>query len=90
MQTIQLQVKDDYVNNVVGLLSNLKDVMIESIEVTKDKNLEIDPYFYERRESLHQLHDDIRSGKMEMLDFNDSMDELLEELQVENSWNTKI
>jgi len=67
MQTIQLQVKDDYVNNVVGLLSNLKDVMIESIEVTKDKNLEIDPYFYERRESLHQLHDDVCSGKVQLL-----------------------
>lgn len=41
--------------------------MIESVEVKKDKNLEIDPYFYERRESLHQLHEDIRSGKVRML-----------------------
>ena len=85
MQTIQLQVKDDYVSNVVGVLNNLKDVMIESIEVQKDKNLELDPYFYERREELHQLRADIDSGKMKMSDFNDSMDELIEELQVENN-----
>jgi len=84
MQTIQLQVKDDYVNNVVGLLNSLKDVMIESVEITKDKNLEVDPFFYERRENLHKLREDIRNGKVEMLDFNDSMDELLEELQNEN------
>jgi len=84
MQTIQLQVKDDYVNNVVGLLNSLKDVMIESVEITKDKNLEVDPFFYERREELHNLREDIRNGKVEMLDFNDSMDELLEELQNEN------
>ncbi len=90
MQTIQLQVKDDYVTNVVGLLNSLKDVMIESVEIKEDENLKIDPYFYERREELHQLRDDIRSGKIEMLDFNNSMDELLEELQIENHWDTKI
>ncbi len=84
MQTIQLQVKDDYVTNVVGLLNSLKDVMIESVELKEDENLKIDPYFYERREELHQLREDIRSGKIEMLDFNNSMDELLEELQIEN------
>jgi len=52
MQTIQLQVKD---------------VMIESIEVQKDKNLEVDPYFYKRQKELHQLREDIQSGKMEMI-----------------------
>jgi hypothetical protein len=40
MQTIQLQVKDDYVQNVLDMLKSVKDVMIESIEVQKDKNLE--------------------------------------------------
>ena len=67
MQTIQLQVKDDYVQNVVSLLSSLKDVMIESVEVKKDVNLEMDPCFYERRESLHQLHKNIHNGNIEML-----------------------
>jgi hypothetical protein len=40
MQTIQLQVKDDYMQNVLDMLKSVKDVMIESIEVQKDKNLE--------------------------------------------------
>ncbi len=83
MRTIQLQVKDDYVNNVVGVLKNLKDVMIVSIEIQKDKNLELDPYFYERREELHQLRDDIQSGKIEMIseeDFEEEMEAFEKEL----------
>jgi len=81
MQTIQLQVKDGYTQNILDMLGSVKDIMIESIEIKKDKNLELDPYFYERREQLHQLRADIRSGKEKMYDFDDSMDELLEELQ---------
>jgi hypothetical protein len=67
MQTIQLQVKDGYTQNVLDMLSSVKDIMIESIEVKKDKNLELDPYFYKRQKELHQLREDIQSGKMEMI-----------------------
>ena len=81
MQTIQLQVKDAYTQNILDMLESVKGVMLESIELKKDKNLEVDPYFYERREELHQLREDVKSGKMEMYDFEDSMDELLEELK---------
>jgi hypothetical protein len=84
MQTIQLQVKDDYVSNVVSVLQNLKDVMIESIEVQKDKNLEIDPYFYERREELQQLRADIDSGNMKMYsqkEYDEDMDIFMKELE---------
>ena len=81
MQTIQLQVKDGYTQNILDMLGSVKDIMIESIEVKKDKNLEIDPYFYERQGQLHQLRADITSGKENMYDFNESMDELLAELQ---------
>ena len=83
MQTIQLQVKDNYIQNVLSMLESIKDIMIEKIEVQKDKNLEIDPYFYERREELHKLREDIRSGKMKMYDFDKSMNELIVELQNE-------
>ena len=37
------------------------------VTVTKDKNLEIDPYFYERRAKLHQIRADIKRGQTEML-----------------------
>jgi len=50
-------------------------------ENLEDPMLVIDPYFYERREQLHQIRDDIRSGKMQMHDFDESMDELIEELE---------
>ena len=33
MQTIHLEVKDDYVKNVLVMLSSLKDIMIEKIDV---------------------------------------------------------
>jgi len=71
MQTIQLQVKDAYAQNILDMLGSVKDIMIESIEIQKDKNLELDPYFYERREQLHQLRADIRSGKEKMYDFGE-------------------
>ncbi len=81
MQTIHLEVKDSYVTNIMTLLNSLKDVMIDKIEIQGDPNLKDDPYFYERREELHKLRDDVRSGNMQMYDFNQSMDELILELQ---------
>ncbi|MGB3752201.1 MAG: hypothetical protein WA945_11600 [Arcobacteraceae bacterium] len=50
-------------------------------ENLSDPMLQMDPYFYERRESLHQLRADIRSGKEPMYDFDESMDELIKELE---------
>lgn len=81
MQTIHLEVKDAYVKNIMTLLDSLKDVMIDKIEIDGDANLKDDPYFYERREELYKLRDDVRSGNMQMYDFNESMDELILELQ---------
>ncbi len=83
MQTIQLQVKDGYTQNVLRMLESVRDIMIEKIEVQKDRNLELDPYFYERREELHQLREDIRNGKMKMIDEDEwkkEMQKLDEEL----------
>ena len=85
MQTIQLQVKDGYTQNVLDILSGLKDIMIENIEVKKDKNLELDPYFYERQKELHKLRDDIQSGKMEMItqsEWEKEMEDLEKELEL--------
>lgn len=49
MQTIHLEVKDDYVKNIIALLNSVRDVMIDKIEIDGDINLKDDPYFYERR-----------------------------------------
>ncbi len=71
MQTIHLEVKDSYVANIMTLLHSLKDGMIDKIEIQSDPNLKEDPYFYERREELHKLRDDVRSGKMQMFTQNE-------------------
>ena len=71
MQTIHLEVKDSYVANIMTLLHSLKDGMIDKIEIQSDANLKDDPYFYERREELHKLRDDVRSGKMQMFTQNE-------------------
>ena len=63
MQTMAIQIQDDYVNDFMSYVNNHSD----SITITKDKNLEYDPYFYERQKELHQIRADIKSGKIEML-----------------------
>jgi len=81
MQTIQIEVKDNYLVNVMAMLESVKDVMIENIEFKKDSMLAIDPYFYERKKHIAQTIEDIESGKMKMYDFDESMDELIQELE---------
>ena len=63
MQTIAVQIQDSYVQNFISYVNNHSD----NITITKDKNLEYDPYFYERQKELHQLREDIKNGDMEML-----------------------
>ena len=63
MQTIAVQVQDNYVQNFMSYVNNHS----ENIAITKDKNLELDPYFYERQKQLQQDIEDIDNGKAEML-----------------------
>ncbi len=76
MQTIQLEVKDAYVQNVMTMLSSIKDVMIDKIEITKDPMLEMDPYFYERKKHITKTIEDMDSGKMKMYDFEEFENEM--------------
>ena len=46
--------------------SHSKDIVI-----TKDSNLELDPYFYQRQKELHKIRDDIKSGKSKLISFED-------------------
>jgi len=63
MQTMSVQIQDSYVQKFMNYVDSHSD----SITITKDKNLEYDPYFYERQKELHNIRADIKSGKMEML-----------------------
>ena len=72
MQTMAIQIQDDYVNDFMSYVNNHND----SITITKDKNLEYDPYFYERKKKLHQIRNDVQNGKMRLLTQEESDTEI--------------
>ena len=63
MQTLAVQIDDSYMEQFMKFVKNSH----ARVTIARDKNLEADPYFYERRTMLHQVRADIKSGKMEML-----------------------
>jgi hypothetical protein len=63
MQTLSIQIQDGYMQQFLNFVKESQS----NITISEDKNLEIDPYFYERKKELHQIRADIKSGKMEML-----------------------
>ncbi len=77
MQTFTIEVQDDVMAEFMNMLDSFQD----SIKIKKDKNLELDPYFYERQKKLQSIRDDIKSGEMPTHDFETSMDELIKELE---------
>jgi len=72
MQTLAVQIQDNFLQNFMSYVKNHS----ENIVVAKDKNLEIDPYFYERRKKLHQIRADVQSGKMKLLTQEESDNEI--------------
>ena len=74
MQTLSIQIKDSYTKQ---FMSFVKDNHA-NITVTKDKNLDIDPYFYERKKDLEQIIEDSENGTMEML----SQDQYSQEMEI--------
>ncbi|MCK5294643.1 MAG: hypothetical protein KAJ49_08330 [Arcobacteraceae bacterium] len=80
MQTLTLQVQDNFVQNLLNLLKEFKN----EVTIKKDKNLEYDPYFYDRQKQLQQDIDDIDNGKVKMInntDFWNDIDSFTESLQ---------
>jgi len=67
MQTVAVQIQDSFMQNFLSFINNHQ----ENITITKDKNLELDPYFYERQKELQQDIDDIDSGKVKMISNED-------------------
>jgi hypothetical protein len=63
MQTLSVQIQDDYMQQFMNFVKNSHS----NITISKDKNLEFDPYFYERKKDLEQIIEDSENGKMEML-----------------------
>ena len=72
MQTMSVQIQDNYIQSFMSYVDSHR----ESITITRDKNLELDPYFYERQKKLHQIRDDVHNGKMRLLTQEESDDEI--------------
>jgi len=72
MQTLAVEVQEHYIQDFMKYVDNHS----ESVTISKDKNLEFDPYFYERREKLHQIRNDIKNGKMKLLTQEESDEEI--------------
>jgi hypothetical protein len=70
MQTLAVQVENNHSNNIT---------------ISKDRNLESDPYFYERQKQLHQDLEEVESGKAEMISHDDLWDNINKHLMSLNS-----
>ena len=63
MQTLSVHIQDDYMQQFMNFVKNSHS----NITISKDKNLEFDPYFYERKKDLEQIIEDSENGTIEML-----------------------
>ena len=76
MHTVTLNIPDNHFDTVMTIIKNLKENLITHYEVDPIS----DPYFEERKRHLQQTYHKIQSGEMPLHDFEDSMQELLAEL----------
>ena len=63
MQTLSIQIQDGYMQQFMNFVKESNS----NIAISKDKNIEFDPYFYERKRDLEQIIEDSENGTMEML-----------------------
>ncbi len=81
MQTLTLNVRDDLLADVMGLL---KETFKDSVEILRDKNLASDPYFYERKKHLQAIRDEIKNGKASLLseaEFESRVETFMDDLE---------
>ncbi len=90
MQTITLQVRDDFRTEFMKMIDTVKDnVVVQKNGVPLGcKNLEHDPYFYDRQKKLQQIRDDIESGNAEMLtqkQYDEEMEQFFKNLEKQHA-----
>jgi len=81
MQTLSIQIQDSYMQQFLNFVKESHS----NITVSKDKNLELDPYFYERQKELHQDLEEVESGKAEMISHNELWNNIDKHLKSLNS-----
>ena len=83
MQTLTVNIQDNFVQDFLTIIEHYKD----KVQLQKDENLVNDPYFYERQKQLQQDIDEIDNGKVKMInneDFWDDIDTFTQSLQNRN------
>ena len=68
MQTVTLKVQDGFMPSLFHFLEKFKDEVV----VETEENIEYDPYFYDRQKELHSIRENIKNGKIQMID-NDTL-----------------
>ena len=84
MHTLTVKVQDSVFQEFLNFVSKRK----ETIEIEKDKNLEHDPYFYERKKQLQQDLEEIDNGTAEMLtqeQYENEMNSFFKELKLKHA-----
>lgn len=82
MQILTIKVKDAFMAEFIKLIDTVKD----NVVIQKDKNLELDPYFYERQNKLNQIVDNMNKDSSKLTKFEDfeiEMDKLEKDLDEE-------
>ena len=67
MQTVAVQIQDGYMKKFISYVNSHS----ENITITKDRNLEHDPYFYERQQELQEIRNNIKNGNSQLISFDD-------------------
>ena len=67
MQTLTVNIQDNFVEDFLAIVEHYQG----KIQIQKDKNLEYDPYFYERQKELQEIRNNIKNGNSQLISFED-------------------
>ena len=81
MQTVTLDIQDNFMQDFLNIIGNHKD----KIQLKKDKNLESDPYFYERQKQLRQDLQEVENGTAGMISHDELWGNINNHLKTLNS-----
>ena len=67
MQTLIVNIQDNFVQDFLAIVEHYQG----KIQIQKDKNLEYDPYFYERQKELQEIRNNIKNSNSQLISFED-------------------
>jgi len=67
MKTLLIQIEDGFMEQFMDFVKKSHS----NITISNVQNLKNDPYFYSRQKELHQIREDIKNGKSDLISFED-------------------